>query len=299
MRNPILKYPALFAVVATLCFAMPVHAFFGRLLHKSPDKADGNTSLPEHTYALDHEGRRLYVHVPASLPAEGSRALVIVMHGGLGNAEHIMRQDAESALNMDAVADRYGFVVAYLNGTKVAGIFSDNRKGWNGGECCGLPSKNKVDDIGYITSAVAMLRQKYGISQSKVFATGHSNGAIMALLLACKTDLLAAAVPVSGALEIEADTCPAAKGMRLLALRGENDANVPYNGGKGSGISKADFRSQEYTRDVFTRSGADYQLVVLPDAAHKLDGIEKAIQKHYGVSFAEKAAQFFGLTVTR
>jgi len=124
---------------------------------------------------------------------------------------------------------------------------------------------------------------------------GHSNGAMMAFGLMCETDLFSAAVPISGALEIEAGTCPPARGKGILAIRGAEDENVPMAGGKGKGVSRTNFRSQEYTRQVFVNSGARYTLQVLQGAEHRFDTIESAMEKAEGVSLAEKAARFFGL----
>lgn len=245
--------------------------------------------------SLSFGGRTLYVHVPSRLPPEGSRALVVVLHGGLGNAEHIVSQRAESGLNMDAVADKYGFIVAYLNGTPVARMLGDDKKGWNAGECCGMSSANNIDDVGYISSAVQYLARSYGINLKQVYGMGHSNGAMMALRLICETDLFAAAMPISGALEIEAGSCPPARGKGILAVRGAEDENVPMAGGKGKGVSRTEFRSQEYTRQVFAASGARYTLLVLPGAEHRFETIESAMEKAEGISLAEKAARFFGL----
>ena len=66
-----------------------------------------------------YEGRNLIVYVPARLPDKGQRALVVVLHGGLGNAQRIESKRSESALNLDGIAEKYGFIVAYLNGTPV------------------------------------------------------------------------------------------------------------------------------------------------------------------------------------
>jgi poly(3-hydroxybutyrate) depolymerase len=252
------------------------------------DAATGDASL---TYG----DRALYVHVPPRLPPEGSRSLVVVLHGGLGNAERIVSQRSESGLNMNAVADKYGFIVAYLNGTPVARMLGDDKKGWNAGECCGMSSANNVDDVGYIGGAVQFLARSYGINLRQVYGIGHSNGAMMALRLMCETDFLAAAMPVSGALEIEAKTCPSARGKNILAVRGAEDENVPMAGGKGKGVSRTNFRSQEYTRQAFVNSGAKYTLQVLPGAEHKFETIDSAMEKAEGISLAEKAARFFGL----
>ena len=61
--------------------------------------------VPE-TYA----GRSAFIYTPASLPAFGSRAMVVVLHGGLGNAQRLAQGRLESVLNMNAVADEGGFV---------------------------------------------------------------------------------------------------------------------------------------------------------------------------------------------
>jgi polyhydroxybutyrate depolymerase len=245
--------------------------------------------------SLNYGDRSLYIHVPSRLPPEGSRPLVVVLHGGLGNAERIVSQRSEAGLNMDAVADKYGFIVAYMNGTPVARMLADDKKGWNAGECCGMSSANNVDDVRYISGAVQYLARGYGINLGQVYGMGHSNGAMMALRLMCETDLFAAVVPISGALEIEARSCPPARGKGILAIRGADDENVPLAGGKGKGVSRSNFRSQEYTRQAFAASGARYTLQVLPGAEHRFDTIERAMAKAEGISIAEKAARFFGL----
>jgi poly(3-hydroxybutyrate) depolymerase len=244
---------------------------------------------------LNYANRALYVHVPATLPPEGSRALVVVLHGGLGNAERVVSQQSEKGLNMDRVADKYHFVVAYLNGTAVTRMLGDDKKGWNAGECCGKSAEDKVDDVGYISGAVRFLGSRYGIDPAHVYGVGHSNGAMMTLRLMCETNLYAAAVPVSGSLELQATSCPPARGKNILAIRGANDVNVPMAGGIGKGISRTEYRSQEYTRQVFVNSGAQYTLRVLPGAEHNFDTIERAIEQEEGMTFAEKAARFLGL----
>jgi polyhydroxybutyrate depolymerase len=243
------------------------------------------------------DGRDLIVEVPAQLPPAGSRALVVVLHGGMGNASRIESAGAEKGLGMDAVADKYGFIAAYLNGTPVTRFFGNNMLGWNaGGGCCGQSASNNIDDVGYIGHAVAYLAGKYGIDRSRVYGIGHSNGAMMTQRLLCETNLYAAGVAISGPLNVDAGSCPAAKGKRVLAIHGADDKNVPIEGGKGSkGISRAVYKSEAHARQVFTDSGASYTLQIVPGADHKLDDIDAVIQQTEGMSIAEKAARFFGL----
>ena len=245
----------------------------------------------------DHQGGRdMFVYVPTHLPPAGSRALVIVLHGGLGNAARIVGRQSESGLNLDAEADRYGFVVAYLNGTPVTRM-GGQMLGWNaGGGCCGQSAANNIDDDGYIAGAVAYLAQKYGVDAHRVFGIGHSNGAMMAQRLVCETHVLAAAVAISGPLNLDTDHCPDAAGARILAIHGADDRNVPIAGGQGTeGLSRTAYSSEDGSRRTFVESGAAYTLEIVPGADHKLDHIEAVMVQTDGVTIAEKAAQFFGL----
>ena len=242
-------------------------------------------------------GRDLIVYAPSQLPPAGSRALVVVLHGGLGNAERIAGRQSESGLNMNAVADQDGFVVAYLNGTSVGPNLPPEMRGWNaGGGCCGHPASDGVDDVAYIKGAVAYLVARYGIDPARVFGMGHSNGGMMTQRLVCETDLYAAAVAISGPLNLAVASCPDARGRRILAIHGADDQNVPIAGGQGTkGLSRAVYNSEDRSRQTFVASGAAYTLQIVPGADHMLDHIEAVIERTEGVTIAQKAAAFFGL----
>ena len=241
-------------------------------------------------------GRDMIVHVPDRLPPSGTRALVVVLHGGLGNAGRIAGRQSESGLNMDDVADKHGFIVVYLNGTAATRL-GGKMLAWNaGGGCCGQPFRNNVDDVGYIRGAVGWLAGKYGIDRKRVFGTGHSNGAVMTQRLMCETTLYAAAISISGPIGADTTQCPAARGHRILAIHGADDQNVPVAGGRGTkGVSGVTFGSEEHARQVFAASGASYTLQIVPGADHMLDHISAAILKTEDISLAEKSARFFGI----
>jgi len=278
---------------------VPIRGFLlaAVLLSSWPHRADSADRATADSYG----GRTLLIYVPARLPPAGTRALVVVLHGGLGNAQRIESQQSESGLNMDAVADHYGFVVVYLNGTPVTRRLGADMLGWNaGGGCCGLPAENNVDDVGYIQKAVGYLAGKYGIDHSRVYGMGHSNGARMTQRLLCETALYVAGVAISGPLNLDTDSCPAARGRRILALHGANDDNVPITGGRGTkGLSNAVYNSEDRSRRVFEHSGATYTLQVVHGADHKLDNISAAIRSSEGETVAQKAAKFFGLATSR
>ena len=240
-------------------------------------------------------GRDLLVYVPSRLPPRGARALVIVLHGAFGNASRIESGAGEGGLGMDGVAEKHGFVVAYLNGTPVGRFVNPEARGWNAGSCCGVPAEDRIDDVRYVTGAAAFLSDEYGIDRNRIFGIGHSNGAMMTLRVLCEAGLYAAAVPISGPLDTTNDSCPASRGKRILAIHGADDQNVPIAGGHGSGISMTVFGSEERSRHAFVSAGATYDLQVVPGADHALYNIDAAIQSAEGQSIADKAARFFGL----
>ena len=256
------------------------------------------SALPEgHVLTENYGGRSMLVYVPLHPASQGSRALVIVLHGGMGNAQRIESGRSEHGLNLDAVAEKNEFIVAYLNGTPVTRLFGDDKLGWNaGGGCCGLSAENNVDDVAYIKGAVGFLVAKYGIDRTRVFGIGHSNGAMMTQRILCETSLFAAGIAISGPLNLPAATCPAARGKHVLAIHGEDDENVPVAGGRGTkGISRALYNSEEHSRQVFTNSGATYDLHLVKGADHQLDHIGTAIEQTEKQTIAQKAARFFGL----
>jgi poly(3-hydroxybutyrate) depolymerase len=278
------KIKTLFQVYIVLVFCLTTDPLFAVAAHASQ------------LITEPYEGRTALVYLPTTLPANGSRALVVVLHGGLGNAQRISGKQSESALNMDALAEQAGFVVAYLNGTPVARLLGSDKLGWNAGKCCGLPAEKKIDDVAYLQATVKAIAAKYGIDQSRIYGVGHSNGAMMTQRMMCETSSYSAAVAISGALENEASNCPLARGKRLMAIHGEDDQNVPINGGKGSkGISRTNYASQAATAEVWQGSGASYELKIIKAANHSTENINMRLIETESTTLAQKIALFFGL----
>ncbi|MGZ3276508.1 MAG: alpha/beta hydrolase family esterase [Caulobacteraceae bacterium] len=246
-------------------------------------------------------GRELIVHAPDRMPPPGARALVLVLHGGLGNAARIAGRQggvqSESAMNLDAEAEANGFVVAYLSGTPVTRLMGPRFLGWNaGGGCCGVSAQGGVDDVAYIAGVVDELARRYGVDRSRVYGLGHSNGAMMVQRMICETHVLSAGVAISGPLNLDVQRCAGAHGRRILAIHGEDDRNVPLNGGVGPvGLSRLAYRSEAQSRRTMAGSGATYTLQILPGVDHALPHIAAAIQASEGTTLAGKTAAFFGL----
>jgi len=175
------------------------------------------------TISVGGHDRSYRLYKPSGLPA--SAALVIVLHGGFGTGDY-----AERNYGWDKLADSQKFVVAYPNGLNRA---------WNvnGAGCCGKPAKAGIDDVGFITAAVADIEHNVGINPAHVYATGMSNGGMMSYTLACDTTLFAAIGPVSGT---QLDPCRSPHPVSVMHIHGTADPLIPYAGGPGHGFVHLD-----------------------------------------------------------
>lgn len=117
-------------------------------------------------------------------------------------------------------------VVAYPDGA--IGTGSGYRKAWQGApyEAPG------VDDVAFTSDLLAAIEADHCIDTTRVYATGKSNGAGLAALLACRLpETFAAVAPVAPALYPGTRTgCAEAPPTPILEIHGVADATIPYAG---------------------------------------------------------------------
>jgi len=182
----------------------------------------GSQSIPvgQSTQTLESGGvsRTFHLYRPQGLA--DAAPLVVMLHGGFGTGEQ-----AQRSYHWDSEADNGHFLVAYPDGLNRA---------WNAGTCCGEPQRINADDVGFITSMVGTIEQEIPIDRARVYVTGMSNGAMMALRLGCQTDTFAAIAPVAGTLLTD---CSQARPTSVLQIHGTADDRVPYNGGPGKAFA--------------------------------------------------------------
>ena len=200
--------------------------FFVLLALGCAGSASPDAPLPPGDYAraLAHGGReRSYaLHVPPG-PAAGPRPLLLAFHGGGGNGPGFQRY-----AGLDPLADRDGWLVAYPNGT--SRLFDDRLLTWNAGGCCGFASDNAVDDVGFALALIDDVARHAAVDRARVYATGHSNGAMMAYRLAAEQPAAVAAIaPVAGAMLLE-PFAPARPGP-VLHIHSVDDPRALYAGG--------------------------------------------------------------------
>ena len=229
----------------------------------------------DHAFALTHQNlkRSYLVHLPPQAAARRALPVVLSFHGGGSNAE-VMR----AYTRMDAAADRDGYIAVYPNGSSgYQGRFLT----WNAGNCCGPAMALQIDDVGFALAVLDDLAARTPVDPSRVYATGLSNGAMMAYRLAAEaSERVAAVAGVAGAMSL-ARFAPS-RPVPVLHIHSTQDHIARFDGGVGPPRTIADTRMfhtpvEEALRQWLDHNGCPAKPAALeaiegekgtPDAAH-------------------------------
>jgi|TARA_B110000483_G_scaffold20927_1_gene23559 polyhydroxybutyrate depolymerase len=190
----------------------------------SPTKeAELPRGLIDMSFAHGGEIRESLLYVPDSYNPSMGAPLMLSFHGfGLDSQSQLKQAD------MRSLADRDGILLAYPQGT-LLGRFPH----WNA-----LPNspenKSAVDDLGFVRELISQIESDYPINRERIYASGFSNGGMMAYALACyEKDLVAAVAVVSGQLLDNGETCSPESSIGVIMLHGTDDRVIPYEGAFG------------------------------------------------------------------
>jgi polyhydroxybutyrate depolymerase len=214
------------------------------------------------TVKVGDVSREYLVHIPADAEPDKPLPVVLVFHGGGGNATQMRRMSG-----MDATADKHGFIAVYPQGTseRVAAM-----RTWNADNCCGAAQRNMVDDIAFVAALLDDLPKVHTIDARRVYATGMSNGGMISHRLGSEmADRIAAIAPVAGTIGTAA--IAPSRPVPVMHFHGTKDDIVNYEGGFGKhSVSKSPFRSVASTINAWrmaNRCTADGVEDALPDKA--------------------------------
>jgi len=158
----------------------------------------------------DGEAREYVVYIPASYTGSTPVPLMLVIHGA-----HNTPAMAESWSQMNTVADQGGFIIAYPAGLDC----------WNSGRILG-GCMAADDDVGFLKNVVAEVESHACIDTKRVYATGISNGAMMAQHLGCEAaDIFAAVGGVAG----PTGSCSPSRPVSVFYVHGTEDSTVGYS----------------------------------------------------------------------
>jgi polyhydroxybutyrate depolymerase len=202
-----------------------------RLRRRVQQLAGGN-----HTLSLRHGGRtRQYIaHIPPAAASGRALPLLLAFHGGGGEAAGF-----QDYAGLDVVADREGFIVVYPYGS---GVLPRRLLTWNAGGCCGYAMDRKVDDVGFAIAVLDDVARRANVDRGRVYATGHSNGAMMTYRLGAeRADRIAAIAPVAGAYNVAAFA--PSRPVAVLHVHSVDDPRALYDGGLGPPFPGTNVRS--------------------------------------------------------
>lgn len=165
-------------------------------------------------------GRRFHVVRPVAASSKVALPVVVVLHGGFGTGSGQITHG-----RWLPAAVRHGFVLLAPDGF---------RRTWNAGTCCGPARRHGIDDVGFLDVAVDVTADITVIDRTRVFASGMSNGGMMAYRWACESrHAVRAIAPVAATMCAPPGVAPG-RPVSLLHIHGTHDHNVPLEGGRGS-----------------------------------------------------------------
>ena len=165
--------------------------------------------------------RNYWLYRPEGLDKAKPVPLLLVLHGSGGSGEDMM---TVTQRGFERLAEKEKFLVVYPDALE---------RRWN--DLGGM-----ADDVGFLIAIVDKLVAEGLADKNRVYATGISNGGMMAQRLACEqADRLAGIATVAGSLPTGlAATCKPARPLPVLVIHGSEDPIVPWSGGAVAGFEE-------------------------------------------------------------
>ncbi len=165
------------------------------------------------------------IHVPKGYSLKRPTSVVLVFHGGGGYPSAVRYQSG-----MDEVSNRQGFLVVYPAGT--GKLFNDRLLTWNDGRSFKDGSSKEADDVGFVAVLLDDLGQIFDIDQSRIYATGISNGAQFCYRLAKElSNRIAAIAPIAGHRTSDQIFPAPPRPLSIMQFSGLKDSIAHYHGG--------------------------------------------------------------------
>jgi len=174
-----------------------------------------------HTITIEGmQPRTYFLHVPAAYQPSQSVPLLLAFHGRSTVGKEILRTS-----QFVAWAAEMNFIVAAVNGAVYDGASS-----WNAGNCCTNATTYEENDVLLASTIIDFVKSNYAVDPARLWASGHSNGGMLAYRLACDlSDKITAIAVVTGALMDP--TCSPTKPVSIFHIHGNLDPTIPFHGG--------------------------------------------------------------------
>lgn len=183
------------------------------------------SSKVKHDYSASivSEGleRTYSIHISSSYEPGMPTPLIIVLHGGGGTGQGMIR-----LTGFDAVSDRENFIVVYPDGFE---------KHWNDGRGVQWRAQaENIDDVSFISNLIDHLSHVLNIDAGRIYITGISNGGMMSHRLGCElSERIAAISPVASNIPVNmAPIWSPSRPLPVLIINGTEDPLERWEGGE-------------------------------------------------------------------
>lgn len=184
----------------------------------SPGHAAGGETL---TVGTGKSARELILYRPAAV--SGPVPVVMIFHGGGGGDDWM----AGRSHDLTRTLTDAGYAVAYMNGS--ARHRREKLRTWNAVHCCAYAARKKINEAAYADAAIELLDQRLSVDRTRIFLTGHSNGAMLSYRLAGQMKTAPHAIaPISGAIFADQPAIPAR--TSVFMYHAKDDDVLSYDG---------------------------------------------------------------------
>jgi polyhydroxybutyrate depolymerase len=235
--------------------------------------AEPSTPLdPVRKIEVDGRTRSYSFHVPPQYDPEKPTPVVLVFHGAATNCHFITHFSG-----VNKKADAAGFIAVYPNGTGLVNTLLT----WNSGGLTHREADERPDDVKFVKRLLDDLAQVANIDPKRVYATGHSNGAMMCYRLAVElSDRIAAIAPVGGTMGV--DVGESQRPVSVIHFHGTLDKLVPWNGPNGGTREFLTFKSVTDTVRTWASVNGCSEEPVIDSMPDKADDGTTVVRKNYG-----------------
>lgn len=225
--------------------------------------ADTSFTL-EHAKIVKLSDRFYHVFEPAGM--SGNHCVIMAIHPAFTNGPTYL-YDLNIATLSEASTSKCAVVFpsgigfpSYYSGIplSVLELWSSNLA-----VCCRTSFRASVDDNEWIHDVIADMTIRQNIDATKVYLTGYSNGAILALGYLCHypSDIKAVSIN-AGALVVDHDSCTnSLAGKQIQWTHGYNDGNIPIKGGH-AGVGICTYPSMPANKAYLESLGATVHVIV-------------------------------------